>query len=68
MIGSRGATLLGYAVLAALMVVYELVGVVWRRTPTVGEAVRVLTRSWLGRSVVLASWLWLGWHLFVRTA
>ena len=65
---SRTVTLVGYAVLAAALVTYELVGLVWRRTPTLGEAVTMATRSRVGRWALLGAWLWLGWHLFVRTA
>ena len=63
---TRWVTLGGYVVLAAAMAGYELAGRLWRRTPTLGQAVSRLTRSRLGRGLLLADWLWLGWHLFVR--
>jgi hypothetical protein len=63
---SRTVTLAGYALLATTGLAYELAGRVGRRTPTLAQAVLVLTRRPVGRTVALAGWLWLGWHLFVR--
>ncbi len=63
---SRGLTILGYAVLAVAAGGYQLVALTTRRTATLGEALRPLTRSLLGRATLLAAWLWAGWHLFVR--
>jgi hypothetical protein len=64
---TRGLTLAGYAVLAAAVTAYELAGRVWRRTPTLGRAVSWLSARRGGRWLLLAGWLWLGWHLFVRS-
>jgi hypothetical protein len=63
---SRTSTLAGFAVLALAIIGYELAGMMWRRTPTLGEVLGLVTRSRSGRWVVLAGWMWLGWHLFVR--
>ena len=63
---SRAATLWGYALLAIAIVAYQLAGVVHRRTATVGQALRRVTRIPAGRVVLLAGWLWAGWHTFVR--
>lgn len=59
-------TVEGYCLIGAAVVVYEAASRAWRRTPTLGDAVALVTRSRVGRCVVLGSWLWLGWHLFVR--
>jgi len=59
-------TLAGYCLIGAAIVGYEVVSRAWRRTPTLGEAIALVTTSRLGRGVVLGGWLWLGWHLFVR--
>ena len=63
---SRPVTLLGYALLVLAMAAYQLAGTLRRRTPTLGEALQPLRRSLAGRVVLLAAWLWVGWHLFVR--
>lgn len=63
---SRPVTLVGYAVLVLVIVAYQLVGVVRRRSPTLGEVLEPVRRRVAGRIVLLAGWLWLGWHLFVR--
>lgn len=34
---------------------------------TFGDALAALLRPWPARVVVVAAWLWLGWHVFVRT-
>jgi hypothetical protein len=63
---TRTLTLAGYALLATTGLTYELAGHLGRRTPTLAQAVLVLTRRPAWRAVVLTGWLWLGWHLFVR--
>lgn len=65
---SRTVTLVGFAVLAAVMLAYQVHGSLRRTTPTLGEAIGTVTRSRVGRPLMLAAWLWLGWHLFVRGA
>ena len=56
----------GYVVLLSAMVVLQLTGVLGRRVPTLGSTLRLVTRWRGGRLSLLAVWLWLGWHLFVR--
>ena len=63
---SRAATLWGWAVLALVAVTYQAAGVVLRRTATLGQALRRVTRVPVGRALMLAAWLWAGWHTFVR--
>jgi hypothetical protein len=63
---SRAATLWGYALLAVAVVAYQVAGVVLGRTATLGQALRRVTRVPAGRAVLLACWLWAGWHTFVR--
>jgi hypothetical protein len=65
---SRTITLAGFAVLGLAILGYELAGMVWRRTPTLGEALSLVTSSRTGRWLVLAGWIWVGWHLFVRAS
>ncbi len=59
-------TVLGYAVLVVAMVTYQLVGVFRRRTPTLADALEPLRRTVGGRVALVAGWLWVGWHVFVR--
>ena len=63
---TRATTLAGYAVILAAAVAYQLAGVRRRRTATLGEALAQATALWPVRLVLLAGWLWLGWHVFVR--
>jgi hypothetical protein len=65
---TRAVTLAGYALLAAALAGLELAGLFWRRSPTLGDTVTALARRRAGRWVLLAGWLWLGWHLFVRSS
>ena len=63
---TRAVTLAGYAVLAGWLLGCEL----WARRrgtmPTFATLVHAVRRRPAGRALLLASWLWLGWHLFVR--
>jgi len=64
---ARSVTLLGWALLAAAVVVLEARAVVRHdRFASLGDAVDAVLRTWVGRGVVLLGWLWLGWHVFVR--
>lgn len=63
---SRAATLWGYAVLALAVVACQVAGLLLGRTATLGQALRRVTRFPAGRVLLLAGWLWAGWHTFVR--
>jgi hypothetical protein len=64
---SRAVTLAGYAVLAAVAIGLEIAARRGRgRGATLGEALDGLVRRWPVRLLVLAVWLWVGWHVFVR--
>ena len=63
---SRAVTLWGYIALAVGAVAYQTAGLVLRRTATLGQTLRRITRIPAGRLVLLAGWLWAGWHTFVR--
>ena len=62
---SRIVTLIGFAVIAMSAVALEIAA---RRggSVTFGDALGRLVRPRPVRLLVLAAWLWLGWHLFVR--
>jgi len=63
---TESITVVGYCVLAAALVACEAMGRMRRRTPTLAEALALVTRWRAGRWLVLGGWLWLGWHVFVR--
>jgi hypothetical protein len=63
---NRTVTVWGYAVLAVTALAYQSAGLLLRRTATIGQALIGLTRRRTGRVLLLAAWLWLGWHTFVR--
>jgi Family of unknown function (DUF6186) len=64
----RTVTLTGWIVLGLAVGVAELVGVLSNsRFPTLGDVLAFLMRPRVGRWFVLIGWLWLGWHLFVRS-
>ncbi|MEW6472118.1 MAG: DUF6186 family protein [Actinomycetota bacterium] len=63
---SRSVTLWGYVVLAIAIVAYQAAGLLLHRTMTFGQAVKALKRFPAARPLLLAAWLWLGWHTFIR--
>lgn len=64
---SRAVLLTGYGVLLVAMIVLEVLARVGdRRRATLGDVADSAVRHPAGRAIALVSWLWLGWHLFVR--
>jgi hypothetical protein len=61
---SRAATFVVWGALVAT----QVFAVRTRRIPTVGAWIRTLVRRPGVRVVLLAGWLWLGWHFFVRSS
>lgn len=57
----------GFVVLAVAGVVVELTA---RRAvparPTVGELVGIVVATRTGRFVMVAAWVWVGWHFLAR--
>ncbi|HEX2046450.1 MAG TPA: DUF6186 family protein [Acidimicrobiales bacterium] len=64
---SRAVTLAGYALLFAGLVACQMAALLAGRIPTLGQAASKVARRPLGRWLLLAAWLWVGWHLFVRS-
>ncbi|HVM11819.1 MAG TPA: DUF6186 family protein [Actinomycetota bacterium] len=59
--------LVGWAVVAAIVLGYQGLALAsGPGFPTISDLLGVVTRSLVGRWVLFALWLWLGWHLFVR--
>ena len=65
---SRTVTVAGYVVIAALLAGLQIAALVSGRFATLGQATAVVARRRTGRYLLLAGWLWAGWHLFVRTS
>ena len=63
----RTANLVIWAVLWTLILSWALVTALKPRLPSVADLTRFARRYWLLRWALIAFWVWLGWHLFVRT-
>ena len=63
---TRFVTVLGYVLLVLLSVGLELEARRSRRLATFGHVLTLALRRWPVRLLLQASWLWVGWHLFVR--
>ena len=63
---SRLVTLVGFAVFAAAAVALEIAARRSGQVTTFGDLLSVALRRWPVRILLLAGWMWLGWHLFVR--
>jgi hypothetical protein len=63
----RAVAILGWLVIVGTFLVWQGVGIVrgpeW---PTMSDFFRSFMGFPMGRIVLLALWLWLGWHLFLR--
>jgi hypothetical protein len=63
----QAITVIGFtAIIAALVVLEILARRKIGRIPTIGEWLGFVMRRPLGRALMLAGWLWLGWHYFAR--
>lgn len=65
---SRSLTLAGYVVLAVAAAGLELAARRRTRTATLSAALSAALRARAVRMAVVAGWLWLGWHVFVRVS
>jgi hypothetical protein len=64
----NGLFLAGWIVLGLATIGAEIAALVsGGRFPTLGDVMSFLMRSRVGRWLVLIGWVWLGWHLFVRS-
>jgi hypothetical protein len=64
---TRVITIIGFCAVIAALVVLEIVARrPGSRVPTLGEWLGYLMRQKTGRVLLLAGWLWLGWHYFSR--
>ena len=62
---SRAVTLLGFAGIVGLMIVWGLIA---KSRGSVGLVAFVarMRRNLLAQAALVAYWAWLGWHLFAR--
>jgi Family of unknown function (DUF6186) len=64
---TRALTIFGFVAVIMALVVLEVLG---RRKigriPTLSEWLGYVMRPRSGRALILAGWLWLGWHYFAR--
>jgi Family of unknown function (DUF6186) len=64
---TKGMTIIGFVAVIAALVTLEILG---RRKvgriPTLSEWLGYVMRPRAGRALILAGWLWLGWHFFAR--
>ena len=65
---TRAVTLAGFVVLAGAMVGVQVAALRGADVATIGTVLRALMRRRATRWLLLAGWLWLGWHLFVRAS
>ena len=65
---SRTVTLVGYCVIAAALLGCQVASLLSRRIPSLGQFLSLVASRRSGRWLLLAGWLWMGWHLFVRTS
>lgn len=65
---SRSTILAGYGLLAFGLVACQVVALRTGRLPTIGQLVSLVTRWRLVRWLLLAAWLWVGWHVFARSS
>ena len=64
---TRVITIIGFCTVIAALAVLEIVARrPGSRVPTLGEWLGYLMRQKTGRVLLLAGWLWLGWHYFSR--
>jgi hypothetical protein len=63
---TRVIVLCGVGAHGAAMMATQVAALRGRRVAPIGEVLRFLLRTWAGRGLLVALWLWSGWHLFVR--
>ena len=63
---SSTLTYLGYGVVLASVMAWALVTARHEGWMTLPDAIAAMTQRRAVRILVVAGWVWLGWHLFVR--
>jgi Family of unknown function (DUF6186) len=65
---ARALILAGYVVVAAGALALEVSARRGGTTATFGAALGTMLKHRPARLLMLAGWLWLGWHIFVRVS
>jgi len=66
-VSTRAVTIIGFVAVIAALVTLEILGRrKIARIPTLSEWLGCVMRPRAGRAIILAGWLWLGWHYFAR--
>ena len=63
---SRTITFVGFGLILVAMITWATVAALVPSWMSLPDAFRVLTRRRAVRLLVVAGWIWLGWHLFAR--
>lgn len=63
----RTANLLVWAVVWSALLGWQAITARSADLPSIAVVVRLLRVTWLTRWALLLGWVWLGWHIFVRT-
>jgi hypothetical protein len=63
---SRTFGLIGWGVVFAVVLIWQGLAMTFRDWPTLSGLLEAVT-SPVARYVAFAAWLWVGWHVFVRT-
>lgn len=64
---TRTANLIVWAVVWALLLGWQAITSKMPSMPTIAAVAGLLRATWPTRWLLLAGWIWLGWHIFVRT-
>lgn len=61
--------MIGWAIILSAFMAWEVWSLIVHdpRHPTLGDILSFFLRARGGRLILYVGWLWLGWHLFVRT-
>jgi hypothetical protein len=65
-VGSRFLTYAGFALIAAVAVGWEILAVIRLPSMSLERVIRWAMRGRTVRLLLLAFWIWAGWHLFAR--
>jgi hypothetical protein len=64
----RATNLALWVLIAGCLVGWHLITMLSKQLPSVAVVFQHARRLWVTRWIVLLGWVWLGWHLFVRTS
>lgn len=65
---SRTLTFVGWGLLAVALVAVQVAAARGARIATLRELLRTVTRARTAQVLAFIGWLWVGWHVFVRSS